>query len=145
MFHSMIGLMPSHLGTMFGWPVNSSSRSTSVDIHCCPLYVPLISSDHDLIAGQIAFAAWNDEHHGVSFEDIEYYSHHRIRHGRSEWVNCIQCLGWVVDNPADTLRNNDVVITSTRRHFWRNYFKMTSFWRYSDVIITSCVQWEWGV
>ena len=26
--------------------------------------------------------------------------------------------------------------------FWRNYVKMTSFWRYNDVIITSCVQWE---
>ena len=26
--------------------------------------------------------------------------------------------------------------------FWRNYVKMTSFWRYSDVIITSCVQSE---
>ena len=44
--------------------------------------------------------------------------------------------------PADTLSNNDVVITSKRRHFdvitakWRR-----SFWRYNDVIITSCVQW----
>ena len=25
--------------------------------------------------------------------------------------------------------------------FWRNYVKMTSFWHYNDVIITSCVQW----
>ena len=32
--------------------------------------------------------------------------------------------------PADTLRNDDVVITSKRRHF---DVKMTSFWRYNDV------------
>ena len=26
--------------------------------------------------------------------------------------------------------------------FWRDYVKITSFWRYNDVIITPCVQWE---
>ena len=40
--------------------------------------------------------------------------------------------------PADTLRNNDVVITSKRRHF---DVKMESFRRYNDLFITSCVQW----
>ena len=25
--------------------------------------------------------------------------------------------------------------------FWHNYAKMTSFWRYNDAIIISCVQW----
>ena len=43
--------------------------------------------------------------------------------------------------PADTLRSDDVVITSKRRHFdfWRNYAKVTPFWRNSDVIIAPCV------
>ena len=41
--------------------------------------------------------------------------------------------------PADTSRNTDVVITSKRRHFGRNYVKMTSFWRNNDVIITRIV------
>ena len=36
---------------------------------------------------------------------------------------------------ADTLRNNDVITS-----FWHNYLKMTSFWRYNNVIMTS-VQW----
>ena len=31
------------------------------------------------------------------------------------------------------LRQDDVI--------WHNYVKMTSFWRYNHVIITSCVQW----
>ena len=44
------------------------------------------------------------------------------------------CYG---EQAADTLRNNDVAITS----FWRNYVKMTSYWRYNDVIIMSYVQW----
>ena len=35
--------------------------------------------------------------------------------------------------PADTIRNNDVVITSKQR----NFVKMTSFWRHNDVIINS--------
>ena len=40
--------------------------------------------------------------------------------------------------PADTLRNNDVVITSKRR----NFDIITSKWRrYNDVITTPCVQW----
>ena len=38
--------------------------------------------------------------------------------------------------PAHTLRNNDVVITSKRRYFLRNYVKMKPFRRYNDVIIT---------
>ena len=46
------------------------------------------------------------------------------------------------NDPADTSRDNDVVITSQRRHFdVINYVNMTSFWRYNDVIIASCVQW----
>ena len=52
------------------------------------------------------------------------------------WIDCcakqISC-----DNPANTLRNNNVVITSKRRYF----DKMTSFWR-NDDSITSCVQGE---
>ena len=40
-------------------------------------------------------------------------------------------------HPADSLRNDDVIITSKRRHF----VKMGSFQRENDVIITSCVLW----
>ena len=42
------------------------------------------------------------------------------------------------------LRQNDVILTYLRQNdvVWRNYVKMTSFWRYNDVIITLCVQWE---
>ena len=32
------------------------------------------------------------------------------------------------------LPQNDVI--------WRKYVKMTSFWRYNDVIITSYVRWD---
>ena len=41
--------------------------------------------------------------------------------------------------PLNTWRNNNVVITSKRRH-WRNYVKMM-FWRNNDVIIAQCVCW----
>ena len=47
--------------------------------------------------------------------------------------------GQVSTFPADTLRNNAVVITSKRRHVDVITSKMT-FWRNNDVIITSCVQ-----
>ena len=50
---------------------------------------------------------------------------------------CLRC-----PIPVDTLRNNDVVITSIPTSFWRNYVKMTSVWGYNNVVITSCVQWD---
>ena len=40
---------------------------------------------------------------------------------------------------AETLCNNDVIITSKRRHF-----DVITFWRYDNVIITSCVRWYDG-
>ena len=43
-----------------------------------------------------------------------------------------------------TQQTHYVIMTSLLRKatsFWRNYVKMTSFWRHSDVIITSCVRW----
>ena len=53
--------------------------------------------------------------------------------GGEKWLCNIVFYGLIADdtrlNPADTLRNNDVIITSKRR--------LTSFWRYNDVIITS--------
>ena len=39
--------------------------------------------------------------------------------------------------PADTLRNNDIIITSKLRHF----DVVTSFWRYNDVFITPYARW----
>ena len=42
-------------------------------------------------------------------------------------------------------RTYDLMITSLLRQttlFWRNDVKMTSFWRYNDVIITSYVRWD---
>ena len=36
-------------------------------------------------------------------------------------------------NPADTRRNNNVIMTSND--------VATSFWRHNDVIITSCARW----
>ena len=37
------------------------------------------------------------------------------------------------NDPLNTWRNNNVVITSKRRHF--DVIQMTSFWRNNDVII----------
>ena len=55
-----------------------------------------------------------------------------------QWRMCLKIDYITHSFPADTSRNNYVVITSKWRHF---DVKMTSFWRYNDVIITSCVQW----
>ena len=43
--------------------------------------------------------------------------------------------------PVDTLCNNEVANASKWRQFDIKCVKMT-FWRYNDVIITSCVQWD---
>ena len=53
---------------------------------------------------------------------------------------CTYYLTAGVTIPLNTLRNYNVVITSFT--FWRNYVKMTSFWRNNDVIIAWCVCWD---
>ena len=76
------------------------------------------------------------------------------------WKICrLSVRNWFWRTPLNTWRNNNVVITSKRRHFdvitsfwrryyvkttsfWRNYVKMTSFWRNNDVIIAWCVHWD---
>ena len=63
-------------------------------------------------------------------------------------VQCGWWCWWMIGVKVDMLSQHSRHITK----LWRRYYvlmtsfwrKMTSFWRHNDVIITSCVQWEWS-
>ena len=69
-------------------------------------------------------------------------SHHDTRSYKQTTYTMYMCQPRIVCQccrhyPADTSRNQGVFITPKRC----KYVKMASFWRYIDVITTSCVRW----